>query len=94
LLKISKMSFLGFLNYVLLLSVEFMIIILLSLFLRFCPFFILNKLVIFGNDYIRAFPINFLKFKLKFSLRLYFFYFNLLFFKTLLSNTLFLTLFY
>ena len=43
---------------------------------------------------VRAFPIDCIKFKLKFSLRPYFFYFSLPLFKTLPSNSLFLTLFY
>ena len=37
---------------------------------------------------------DYLKFKLKFDLRSYFFYFNLSLFKTLTSNSLFLTLFH
>jgi hypothetical protein len=45
-------------------------------------------------SFLRAFPIDTLKFKLKFSLRFYFFYFSLPLFKTLPSDSLFLTLFY
>ena len=41
-----------------------------------------------------AFPVDCLKFKLKFGLRSYFFYFSLLLFKTLTSDSLFSTLFY
>ncbi len=43
---------------------------------------------------LRAFPMASLKFKLKFSLRPYFFYFSLSLFKTLTSDSLFSTLFH
>ena len=43
---------------------------------------------------LRAFPMDALKFKLKFGLRLYFFYFSLPLFKTLTLDSLFLTLFH